>query len=491
MVEIKNREDLEAWLEDKPREVCVAIAARAALRSLPTLSHLIGKHPKKRNFENDLTSWLRCSLTSGVAAVLSTPKVTSAAAVDAAVFVTHAAADAAGDAVYAAAADAASHALAAVDTAAFAAGDASAAYAAAFWKAVERDASRLENGMAVLTLMQQPIWPDGPPGDFAEPTRAFLEYLGSKPELAFWGRWYERMAAGDPPDWEMQKEIALIDDVDWKKGAVHVSGLISEIEAEYLVHATPYSEQIELNPDTGRLHSIPVVPENANLYQTALDKVRDALDDLRPDGVLPQHCAALEAITKRLDRTLGRYSDNPQRVHDDFLLSAKQVQGLLDTKEIADGEEVDALCSDLITGSDDIRAADPVVKASVQARLQLRIEEMRVDDTEQVADALDDLADISEGTLKESSHDTAEVLRAIRYAGADGMPSVGPADRAETVDAIYRAAAQMSRSQVVIASVIRQLDKIANAYNRGEKWGKAAVGIARAIGMLLKVLFGG
>ncbi|MGZ8402258.1 MAG: hypothetical protein ACXWVR_03035 [Rhodoplanes sp.] len=37
MVEFKNRRDVERWLADKPSEVAVVIAARAALRALPAL----------------------------------------------------------------------------------------------------------------------------------------------------------------------------------------------------------------------------------------------------------------------------------------------------------------------------------------------------------------------------------------------------------------------------------------------------------------------
>ncbi len=37
MVGIRNRKDLESWLESRPREDAVALAARAALRVVPLL----------------------------------------------------------------------------------------------------------------------------------------------------------------------------------------------------------------------------------------------------------------------------------------------------------------------------------------------------------------------------------------------------------------------------------------------------------------------
>lgn len=42
---------------------------------------------------------------------------------------------------------------------------------------------------------------------------------------------------GEPLDWELQREIALLPDDDWDKGAAHIAGLIEEIRARFALKA--------------------------------------------------------------------------------------------------------------------------------------------------------------------------------------------------------------------------------------------------------------
>ena len=197
------------------------------------------------------------------------------------------------------------------------------------WNAVSRDVKRLATGQNLQTLFATPIWDDDTP-DWAANGRDELYAWLSAPEWDFWKRWYDALLRGHPLNWDLQTEIALIPDADWKKGPAHIATLITEIEARHLTTATPLAETLAIDPDTGTLTVTPISMANEALFQNAKDKVWDAIDDLRPDGELAQHHFALTGVTARLDRTKSRYSRNPQRVHDDFLLAAKQVELWLD-----------------------------------------------------------------------------------------------------------------------------------------------------------------
>ena len=82
MASIKTPEQLERWLDNQPKEVCVAIATRAALRVFPLVTHIALVTPIDRQRETKETLALltaRCILTSGVEAVLPAPDVRAAA----------------------------------------------------------------------------------------------------------------------------------------------------------------------------------------------------------------------------------------------------------------------------------------------------------------------------------------------------------------------------------------------------------------------------
>ena len=349
MVEVTNREGLEKWLKGKSYEVVVTIAARSGLRVFPlTIS---GKANKEARQHDIIFISARALLNSSVAPISPTDEIKRAAVsssyASASVSTTSPAAFAT-----AISSDSAAFALSvnSFDATVLASSAVSSFGAAAVWKAVSKDIAAFEKGADVATVLGLPLWQgENPIANIWQQQRSYLKLHPI--DWSFWIDWYQRILDGRPQNWDMLEEIALIDPKDWDKGAAHVNGLIAEIQARYLRDATPYSEKIEVNPDTGNLRSVPTTMESERLYQTALDRVHDALDDLRPDGELAQHHAGLEKVAKRLDRTLDRYAGNPQRVHDDFLLSARQITALVASTEVAEGEDVDALQSSLVTGS--------------------------------------------------------------------------------------------------------------------------------------------
>ena len=416
MVEIVDQMGLKAWLKQQPQAVSVTIAARAALRALPLLADDIGDASTERM--TDLVfSVFRCTLISAGAAVGPPAEMRRAAdAADAAAF---------------------SAARAAATADAFAFADA-AADAAAFSAAAANDATLLELGETPDAVFHRPLWHEGAPERIIAARNDLFGWMNT-PEWAFWRRWYDAMLHGRPLNWDMQRDIARLPPEDWDQGPVHIAALIARIEADYLRDATPFANHVAIDTTTGLW--VPVVKrmDNVALFETAKDKIWDAVDDLRPDEQLSNKYTGLAHVIRRLDRCQDRYQSNPQRLHDDFILSVKQLKSLAENNEYQQDENTEALEDALIAGSDDIRAAMPDVRAAVTARAALRIEELRVGDTDDLTIALAGMAGESVPELATPLTDDAATI-----AGDNAASS------AETRDALYRSAANISRGYITL-----------------------------------------
>lgn len=259
MVEISDSNGLEAWLAGRPREVAVAIAARAALRVLPHIADYVEQAPA------DLAVPLALSMFRAVAvAQVSSTFLTRsaqvrrparsaanavhsarAAAVGGPVLIRAPAAQASNAALAAASAAAAAARAtrttrAAPLTAAAALDTARAAADAALWRAIDADISALDTGGTAPRLMRLPLWADGTPAalrqDWADLKQTLLS-LGDNWQV--WTDWYDDILRGaDHPDSrplieELELARALTPDADWEKGPNHVNALIAFLEMEH------------------------------------------------------------------------------------------------------------------------------------------------------------------------------------------------------------------------------------------------------------------
>ncbi len=242
--EIEDRDSLEAWLKDQPREVAVEIAARAALRVMPVWAAFCYSDDALKNGLEPL-SVLRIDLILSVAVISPTGEIKSARsayaararpafsfAADAAAAFVYAAAEAAAEAAAAFGADAARAAASAAAYAADAASRAAFAALGAFWQAVRSDAQAAETVVANRTT---PLWPDeNPLQEVWKKTRQ--DWSQPNSPYAFWRRWYDSLL--DPhstppfPD-ELLYRIALIDNAIWEVGAEAVAAEIASIEAQF------------------------------------------------------------------------------------------------------------------------------------------------------------------------------------------------------------------------------------------------------------------
>ena len=316
LVDVK---EFESWLKKQDRETCKKIATRAALRVFPVAAH----YPKN----NLALLTARALLISGVAATTPTLKIISA--IDAARAAAFAAADAAlaaraaalaaraalavGDTAYAAV-DAAS---AAAD-AARAAVDAASAADAAARAARAADTAYADTEIPSEQLFQTPLWHGKPPPDW----KLSGENLLGTSAFAFWEEWYQGFLDGKPMDWDLQREVALIPDEDWKKGAEHIARLIEEIRARFGAQsARPYqptpqerenvTARVSMNREALAL-SIAGVLEQIAAFREQVRGINDLEPDYREDLL-----AFLDKLKDRLDALMGQLPGEGEEISED------------------------------------------------------------------------------------------------------------------------------------------------------------------------------
>lgn len=294
--DIHDETSLIAWLEARPeqrrRYDAVAIAQRSAMRVLPLWLRDLD-HPALRSIRLNPQILLRCLLTAAVSFHQRSPEIMSAArlaAASAALSFTDSRAstkvdpvlaalaelevkrlrealasagssppdgrvvrtgtDGSGAQMYArivAATSTATEAINAAETissseatflAASAAARAATAYGIAnmgtegIWETTWSDARILEANEDVFSF---PLWHTTFNAELADAESLGLELLSRETgdRNSFWHRWWFAMKRGEPMDWALQRDVALIPEDIWAKGAKAVGVEIAKIEARY------------------------------------------------------------------------------------------------------------------------------------------------------------------------------------------------------------------------------------------------------------------
>ncbi|MGL6208904.1 MAG: hypothetical protein ACRC14_03635 [Paracoccaceae bacterium] len=254
--EIRDQDSLRALLKDRPLAHGLFISQRAALRALVLWGRAMSQDWSR---EAGLTALpvMRSLLTSGVACKYQPIDVKRAAAAvrhhknadDAANATIHA------TAVVATAIDRANTTIDTAtsvieDTTSFASfGAARAATAATatdiFWNQIGHDALILYRREDLFAL---PLWNDPPPDWFTAADAEMREIWASDPDphWAFWTNWWDGILSGNPVDWDLQHEIALIPDDVWTAGPAPVAKAIARLEERFDLKAqvTALKEQL-------------------------------------------------------------------------------------------------------------------------------------------------------------------------------------------------------------------------------------------------------
>lgn len=317
IADIRDRESLEAWLEDQPRETAISIACRAAARVLPVWWEVVLTEEWARRSDLTALPILRSLIISWVAAngateetgrVARVARVGRLAAGSAANIVAYAAnTDEATPNVpdVFAAANAADAAVgAAAEAAAYNGHTSTAASAAALahasaGEAVHSDCATLTTGES---LTRTPLWHDRP-NPLQERWDAVTARLRDDPPPGgpwdFWRDWYQGLLDGTPMDPDLLTRIALIAPEHWDAGPERVNPMIHDMrelfelreeagalraEKEALLVRTASERQRSHNQPPELLDTEPELARQITIVWNGLDEAEAELAKEKPDG---------------------------------------------------------------------------------------------------------------------------------------------------------------------------------------------------------------
>jgi hypothetical protein len=240
-VNFANRAQAGSWFEGQPRQVCLVLAVRAALRVLPLINcaHGVADFPPRVGlpvFRACFVAWAVAEYPFGRYRL----RGAAAAAARAAAFAdARAAAFAAADAARAAAAEV-------PDTGNGTYAARAAAFAAA---AIRTDALAIEQGRKASDLLAMPLWPGGPPDEIVaawDDLRTML--LADEASQWYpWVLWYNRLRDGRPSlGEEFDFAVATLTDAQWHEEPLPaaVNKRIADLLAEYTPPDLPTEESL-------------------------------------------------------------------------------------------------------------------------------------------------------------------------------------------------------------------------------------------------------
>jgi hypothetical protein len=396
-VVVTKVDEFREWLDRQPREVCVAVAYRAAMRVLPLATRADGL---SRDIDhNTALAACRACLTAGVGARSTSSDV-------------HAAADSA--------ARAASQSPLASDAAAYAARSADANdHAGAAWAAVDaalnagaeaansvRAMDKNQRGLgffeyevtdAILSgglkdasltsySMVNSDIPVSPELNWAvgQFRRSGVDLLQVGGPWAFWSIWYDRAMSGDPLPWALQKQIALIPNEIWEAGPEAVAEEIARIEADYWAEHLPQAEEVVARED-GRFDIRPSVTADDSLMERIFKQTEFALDlSLNTNCGFSEMCVGF----KILRYTLDNLRDDPNSVEQNLRMARDIIAKKVASKDYDNHDALTVLVESLNQHALELRGQHSEVRAAYEIRVQQTLREIDDETRVDVAEAM-------------------------------------------------------------------------------------------------------
>lgn len=451
MVEIANIVDgdsLEEWLDRHGSyEISVIIAFRAAMRVAPAAWEALLL--KEKNIYLALRL-LRQLMISGASSKGESRVLIEAA--NAAAFAARAVGYGTEEYAAALAADraASNYNVSTVDV----------AYSGKEWSSLQEDCQAVLNGR---DLSRADLWIEGS-NPMQETWYTLKAALQARPsgetsvDWSFWIDWYQRTLDGTETRWDMLTEIALLDPKIWEGEPNALMDQIYAIWGRHTRGGTPNAEEIKQDPADDLFYSDPLSTLPPDDHGDILDRLKDAVDDVRAIKPKGNYCLATDLADEldKIEDWIARYKDRPLRLYElcidiSLRVNARMHDGALSDKD----QDLLAFLRQLERTQLDILNDDEEVARKVRQRGGKRIAKLNDAEKERVRILTDQAA-------SESKPEFAEEL--TEKAGVVLDDQANEEDRS---DAGYELTSRLSRmKQIKREDVVKAADDAAKV-NKG------------------------
>lgn len=196
----------------------------------------------------------------------------------------------------------------------------------------------------------------------------------------------------------------------------------TEDDAVELDRLLPLAEELVQDSETGAFDVKAKEVEKPDLLAATLAQLADAIEDVLENQSNGLNAKSLEI--RKLQRTLERYANDPQRVEMDLTTVHYSLTVQIGTGELPPSEENQALLLALQEGAQGIRATDPDVAENRRLLQKQSLRELSPENLEQIAEAAPVLEAITQGDLREQMRDDVLYLTQEMRAGPPRLPGV-------------------------------------------------------------------
>ncbi len=195
-------------------------------------------------------------------------------------------------------------------------------------------------------------------------TKWFLEREPN--DWSFWIRWFDAALAGEPWNYKLLEQIALIPDNDWTQGPAHVNGMIAAIEAEFVANALPQADKMDVDPDTGLVEITPILTTEEAIVATSLKQVEFSYSVAKNSncGLNFNSVACLY-----LEQAFENCRDDPNAIFQNYQIALDDILDGLKNGAYLDDAKLTALSAVLEKEIVNILANHPAVKKADRARI--------------------------------------------------------------------------------------------------------------------------